>query len=104
MDHYNKKLGRLAVKAPIFIDGGYLSKISREFGSEGNPIKIDINRFCHNLAKKQGLWANKIFYYTAPPYQSPKPTEEEKTRRANYDKFVTKLGNIPKVKVWEGRC
>lgn len=73
-------------------------------GGKDNYIKIDINKFSNNLAKKQGLWANNIFYYTAPPFQSSKPSEEERKRRANYDNFINKISKIPKIIIREGRC
>jgi uncharacterized LabA/DUF88 family protein len=56
------------------------------------------------LAREQELWCSRTYYYTAPPYQSPKPTEDEIERRRKYDKFVSKLKSIPNFFVREGRC
>ncbi|MCK4327128.1 MAG: NYN domain-containing protein [Candidatus Diapherotrites archaeon] len=89
--------------ALVFIDAGYLSHISKHFG-KGKYLKIDYNQLAISLAKKQNLWCAGVYYYTAPPYQSPSPTEDEITRRANYDKFVNKVTRIPNFRVREGRC
>src|SRR3989339_555178 len=74
----------------VFIDAGYLSFISKFFG-EGKPLKYKIEVFANNLAKAKGLKCEKIYFYTAPPYQSSKPTPEENKRKASYDKFILKL-------------
>ena len=59
--------------------------------------------FANNLAKSQKLECKKIYFYTATPYQSPQPTPEENKRKANYDRFISKL-NDAKIIVREGRC
>ncbi len=59
--------------------------------------------FAKNLAKAKSLECKKIYFYTAPPYQSPKPTKEENKRKANYDKFISKLKEV-EIKIREGRC
>jgi len=88
----------------IFIDGGYLSFISKHLG-EGKPLKFKIEKFAENLAKMNGLSCKEIYYYTAPPYQSASPTESENKRKRNYDKFIQKIGKLnPKIHTREGRC
>lgn len=87
----------------VLIDAGYLNEISKHLG-EGKPISIDLNQFAITLAKKQNLWVKGVFYFTAPPYQSPISTIEEMERRRNYDKFISKLRRIPNFIVREGRC
>jgi hypothetical protein len=64
----------------VFIDGGYLAKITSRFGKEGAHLKCHINQLAMHLAKERNLWVNEIYYYTAPPYQSPIPTSEEKKK------------------------
>jgi uncharacterized LabA/DUF88 family protein len=86
----------------IFIDAGYLSFISKHFG-KGKPLKYKLEKFAENLAKSRGLYCKKIYFYTAPPYQSPKPTKEENKRKAKYDKFISKLRKASII-VKEGRC
>ena len=90
-------------KAVFFIDGGYLSFISKYFG-KGKPLKNRIEKFAQNIAKTRNLEIEEIYFYTAPPYQSSTPTEEENKRRANYDKFILKLKEAkPKINIREGR-
>jgi len=86
----------------VFIDSGYLSFISKFFGG-GRPLRYKIEVFSKNLAKIKGFDCKKIYFYTAPPFQSPKPTPEESKRKANYDKFITKLKEV-NIIIREGRC
>ena len=91
-------------QAILFIDAGYLSFISKHFG-EGNPLRYKIENLAKNLAKSKGFECKKIYFYTAPPFQSSKPKEEENKRKANYDKFINKLKGIsPEIVIREGRC
>ena len=89
----------------IFLDAGYLSKISEYFAGEGNYLKYDISEFPITLAKCKELWCKGVYYYTAPPYQSSKPTSEESEKRRRHNNFIE---NILKKKygfiVREGRC
>jgi len=87
----------------VLIDAGYLSLISKFFG-KGKPLRFDINKFSLSLARREKLNLKKTVYYTAPPYQSPKPKKEEIIRKSNYDKFVASLRKIPNFLVKEGRC
>lgn len=87
----------------VFIDGGYLSLISKFLG-KGKPLIFDINKFAKSIATKQKLNLSKVIYYTAPPYESPKPTKSEISKKSKYQKFVNKLGQIPNFMVREGRC
>ena len=87
----------------ILIDAGYLSFISRHLG-DGKSIKYKLEEFAKNICQDLNLECKKIFFYTAPPFQSPKPTSEENKRKANYDKFIRKLKSIkPEIIVREGR-
>jgi uncharacterized LabA/DUF88 family protein len=89
----------------VFIDAGYLSKISEHFAGEGNYIKYDLQQLPITLAKAKNLWCEKVYYYTAPPYLSSSPSKEESERRRRHDNFVE---NVLKKKfgweVREGRC
>jgi hypothetical protein len=94
----------MAQEAVLFIDEGYLSFISKYFGG-GRPLKNHIEKFSQKIAKEAGYDCREIYFYTAPPYQSSKPTPNENLRKANYDKFVQKLKLVcPKIYVREGRC
>src|SRR3989344_9144597 len=90
-------------KAVFFIDGGYLSFISKYFG-KGKPLRNKIEKFTQNISKVKNLEVEEIYFYTAPPDQSSIPTIEENKRRANYDKFILKLREVkPKINIREGR-
>lgn len=91
----------------IFIDAGFLSKLSKHFG-KGKYIKFKIKNFVENICSKNNFVCEKIFYYTAPPYQSNNPNKEEVTRKKRYDSFrdslikegvVFKEGRIQKLKI-----
>jgi uncharacterized LabA/DUF88 family protein len=86
----------------VFIDSGFLSKLSRHFG-KGKYLIYNIIDFAENLAKKQNLECKHIFYYTSPPFQSPIPSKTEEKKKDGYDRFTNKL-KIRGVIVREGRC
>lgn len=91
-----------SLSALVFIDASFLSKLSKYFGG-GKYLVYDLSEFSKKLCEKQKLSCKKIFYYTAPPYQSGKSTVEEEKRKDGYDRFVNKLGKKDIV-VREGRC
>lgn len=86
----------------VFIDEGFLSKLSKHLGKE-KYLKFDKIKLANNLAKKQSLLCKKIFYYTAPPFQSEPPTKKEEMMKEGYDSFIRKLRK-KEVTVREGRC
>ena len=87
----------------LLIDAGYLSHISKHFG-KGKPLKYKIENFSVNLCKDLDINCKEIYFYVAPPFQSPKPTKEENKRKANSDKFILKLKKaLHKIKVKKGR-
>ena len=86
-----------------FLDAGFLSKLSKSFG-KGKYLIYDLIKFAGNLAKKQNLYCKHVYYYTAPPFQSEKPTKEEENRKKNYDRFIKKLVENKEITIREGRC
>ena len=90
-------------KTLIFIDAGFLSKLSKYLG-EGKYLKHNIFTLSKVLLKKQNLFYEHIFYYTAPPFQSSIPSENENKRKENYDKFVKILSKNKSITIREGRC
>lgn len=84
----------------IFIDAGFLSKLKKHFSA----LKTDLIKLSDNLSEKENLSCNKIFYYTAPPFQSGKPTKNESTRYKKYLSFKDKLLRYSKIIIREGRC
>jgi uncharacterized LabA/DUF88 family protein len=86
----------------VFIDANFLSKLSKSFGN-GKYLVYDLIRFSQNLSKEQKLICKSIFYYTASPFQSEKPTKEEEKKRDGYGRFINKLKENGVI-VCEGRC
>jgi uncharacterized LabA/DUF88 family protein len=87
----------------IFIDAGFLSKLSKYLGN-GKYLRYHLINFAERLCLKQKLDCTKIYYYTAPPFQSNMPTKNEELRKKNYDKFIEKILQSKKVILREGRC
>lgn len=85
-----------------FVDDGFLAKLSKHFGG-GKYIKFDKLLFARNLARKENLSLEKLFYYTAPPFQSQTPTKEEIRLKENYDSFKKRLSSFNEVIFREGR-
>ena len=85
----------------VFIDHAYLKLVANYFGMGG---RYDVHRFASILSQDAGLACAHAYSYTAPPYQNSSPTEDEKRRKAGYDRFVGKLTVLPAFTVREGRC
>ncbi len=86
-----------------FIDMGYLSFISKYLG-KGKHLKYDVHEIAIELSKKVNFWCEDLYIFTAPPYQSNEPTEEEKRKKEGYDKMIKKV-KAGKLTTWvrEGR-
>ncbi len=89
-------------KTLVFIDDGFLSKLSKFFG-DGKYLKLHRKKFANFISKKENLSCEKIFIYTSAPFQNPKPTADEIKRKEGYDKFIKSLIEEGIV-VREGRC
>jgi uncharacterized LabA/DUF88 family protein len=90
-------------KTIVFIDAGFLSKLSKHFG-KGRYLVYDLFEFPKHIARKQNLFCKKTFYYTAPPFVSDKPSPEETKRKKDYDRFIEKLSKNKDFVTREGRC
>lgn len=89
-------------KCEVYIDDGYLSKISKHFGS-GTFLKIDYFKLANNMARDLHYWCMARHLYCAPPFQSSPPTPTESSRKSGYDKLVAALRRLPDFYVQEGR-
>ncbi len=87
----------------VFIDAGFLSKLSKHLGN-GKYLKNNIINLSLIFSKKESLNCKHIFYYTAPPFQSSKPTKDENRRKENYDNFMKILSRNKIITIREGRC
>lgn len=86
----------------IFIDEGFLDKLTKLFG-DGTRPKFDKFDFAKRIAKKQNLVCKHLFYYACPPFQSDIPTEEEIKRKGGYDNFISALSKNKDITIREGR-
>jgi len=86
----------------VFIDAGFLSKLSKYFG-KGNYLQFDLIKFSKLLGRKKNLIVKKIFYYTAPPFQSNPPKKDEIIMKKGYDKFISRFVNNNFFEIKEGR-
>jgi uncharacterized LabA/DUF88 family protein len=84
------------MKIAIFIDGGYLSKISKKYN-----MNIDFCLLSRELS--QGKEILRTIYYNCLPYQSNPPTPEEKERFSKAQKFHNALERLPRYEVKEGK-
>src|SRR3989344_8875551 len=84
----------------VFIDNAYLLRLRNYFFKQG--LKYSIKNFVLNLAKKEGLSVEKIFFYDSPPFQSQYPSNDERKRKESYDKFTSYLRKDG-IEIREGR-
>lgn len=68
--------------AAVFIDGGYLDYVLRYQFSQA---RIDYGALARSMVGNYELL--RAYYYHCLPYQGSPPTEEEKTRFANMERF-----------------
>lgn len=90
-------------KTLVFIDGAFISKLSKHLGN-GKHLKLDLVRLAEELSEKNNLLCEHLFYYTAPPFQSDKPTIPEIKMKRGYDKFINALNKNKMVTIRQGRC
>jgi uncharacterized LabA/DUF88 family protein len=84
-------------KYAVFIDGGYARKVLKEFN---NP-RICYYKFSTNVAKDDQRL--RTYYYDCAPYMSASPTDEEKIKKSNFDKFIFALQRQPRFQIRLGR-
>lgn len=73
-------------KVAVFIDNAYLLRLKNYFFKR--KFKYSLNDFILEIAKANNLFVEKIFIYDAPPFQGEIPTEWERKKREDYDKFA----------------
>ncbi len=92
-------------KTAVFVDGGYIAMLTKfAFPShEGIPRRLNFELLCKNICDERTVELLRGYYYHCPPFQSQYPTEEEKRRKQNYDKFIHGLKQLKRFQVREGR-
>lgn len=87
----------------IFVDDGFFGLVKRHFQKEDGKPKKYLQTF-RNICEKENLNLNHLFIYTAPPYQSPRPTEKEAFLMSRYQNMTKMLRRKRWVTLREGRC
>lgn len=88
----------MSERTAVFIDGGYLDAL-RNYGFEG---KLDYSKLVDHAVGTDNTLL-RAYYFTALPYQSSQPTDEERNRYAKKDKFLSKIRRLPRFEVRLGK-
>lgn len=97
--------GYLMDKSAVFIDGGYISKLTKKHftNKDKTPKKIDFAKLGLILASKCNSELLRTYYYDCAPYISSAPTLDEKRRQEGFDKFMYSLRQLDKFEIRLGR-
>jgi uncharacterized LabA/DUF88 family protein len=87
----------------IFVDDGFFGLVKKHFQKEDGKPKKYLQTF-RNICKKEELDLKHLFIYTAPPYQSSKPTEKEDFLMSQYQNMTKMLRKKKWITLGEGRC
>lgn len=82
-------------RVAIFIDNGYLSKVLND------GKKIDFVKFSEVVC--DGKERLKTYFYDCKPYVSEPPTNDEKTKVSQYNKFASKVERLPRFQMRYGK-
>ncbi len=86
-------------KVAIFIDGGYLNRVLKEYFNE---VDLDYNKLSLTICKR--INAERLrtyFYHCMPIIRGGNKKDEDK--HAGMQKFITKLKRLPRYEVKLGR-
>jgi len=85
-------------RCAIFIDGGYLQKLLAEYSN----LAINFQKLSNLLA--DGCQILRTYYYNCAPFINPtQPTDEQRARHANMQRFFDKLQNLDRYDVRLGK-
>ena len=87
----------------IFVDDGFFGLVKKHLQKKTSKDKKYLQTF-RNICIKENLNLKHLFIYTAPPYQSPRPTKNEIFLMTKYQNMVKMLKNKKWITVREGRC
>lgn len=90
----------MADKVAIFIDGGYLSFVTKQLGGS-EPLQIDFAALSSKITSSDELL--RTYYYDSPPFVSSQPSEEERARQKSFDRFRYALNMIDRFEVRLGK-
>jgi len=87
----------------IFVDDGFFGLVKKHFSKEDGKPKKYLQTF-RNICKNENLNLKHLYIYTAPPFQSPKPTNKENFLMARYQNMTKMLRRKKWISLREGRC
>tara|TARA_Y100000034_G_scaffold91704_1_gene110674 strand:- start:1976 stop:2566 length:591 start_codon:yes stop_codon:yes gene_type:complete len=87
----------------MFVDNGFFKLVKKEVEIKTGKKKRFLQTF-RNICKREDLDLKRLFFYTAPPYQSEVSTEKERILIKNYNYFFKFLKYKKWITVREGRC
>ena len=83
------------IRTAVFIDNGYLSKV------QNDGARIDFLKFCNAVCDTHERL--RTYFYDCKPYVSEPPTEEERARLSQYDKFAGRIEALPRFQMRYGK-
>ncbi|MBS3170409.1 NYN domain-containing protein [Candidatus Woesearchaeota archaeon] len=87
----------------IFVDDGFFGLVKKHFSNECKKTQKYLQTF-RNICKKENLNLKHLYIYTAPPFQSSKPTEKENFLMGKYQNMTQMLRMKKWITLREGRC
>lgn len=87
----------------VFVDDGFFGLVKKYFQIKTKKPKKYLQTF-RNICKKENLNLKHLFVYTAPPYQSLKPTKKEDNLMSKYQNMTKMLRKKKWITLKEGRC
>lgn len=84
-------------RAAVFLDQGYFERVT---GSRGN-ISVDYESFTNDICDPDRRF--RTYWYHCPPWQDDPPTDEQRRRFGNYQRFKDALSYLDRFKIREGR-
>ena len=85
-------------KAAVFIDGGYFDVILIE---KFDWARINYERLSNLLCGEYERWST--FYYHCTPWQDDPPTDEQRRKLSQMQKFLTALKRSPRFEIRLGK-
>lgn len=86
-------------KVAIFIDGGYLNRVLKNYFNE---INLDYAKFCETICNELNLKRLRTYFYHCMPIIRKGNKDDEK-RHADMQKFISKLKRLPRFEIKLGR-
>jgi len=87
----------------VFVDDGFFGLVKKHFQKQDRKPKKYLQTF-RNICENEDLSLKHLFIYTAPPFQSPKPTEREDLLMSRYQDMTKMLRRKRWITLREGRC